>query len=175
MSPEDSANKPKEALIVDTFEAAWKKLPELLDNLPLRQQIKYKLQMTEHSRISLLQPWDQVLNQYIPETQRQAKENTIPSHVLNESEARIAIMTNSLDRTGMPFYMSVLHKNGLIKDFDNGRVVADQTCLSFLRALDVLKSKLPWSRGGYSLAISQETVIEGLNFIKNAHPGHTKN
>jgi hypothetical protein len=169
MSPEDAANKPKEALLTDTFEMAWKKLPEILTTLPLREQLKYKLQMTEHSRMSLLQPWDQVLENYIPEMQRQAKENTIPSHSLTESEARVAIMTNPLPT--IPLYMSVLHDHGEIERFNYGKAVANESCISFLQTLDALKSTLPTNRYGSNRitphTITVETVNEALKFISN--------
>lgn len=167
MNPEDNANKPKEVLLADTFETAWQKLPELLDNLPLRDQIKYKLRMTEHSRISLLQPWDQVLAQYIPELQRQAKEDTIPSHTLNESEARLTIMTDPLPT--IPLYMSILHDRGDIERFDYGQAVANKSCISFLETLEALKATLPTNRSGFNRInpnkIARETISEALNFI----------
>ncbi len=167
MSPEDTVNKPKEVLLANTFEIAWEKLPKLLTSLPLREQLKYKLQMTKHSRTSLLVPWDQVLAQYIHETQRLAKENTFPSYDLNESEARLTIMTDPSPT--IPLYMSVLHDHGEIERFDYGKPITDESCNSFLESLKALKSTLPGNRNGHNsitpTTIPVETVTEGLNFI----------
>jgi len=171
MLPEYGKPKEKDALFAELLETSWTKLPELLKSLPLRKRWQFALRLSDKKFLSLNIPWKEILD-HAATRQQQVSLRSIPPHILNNTEARVYLMT--VPATGPSIFFSLLKEFGVYRLKDMAVESDYPDAIAFRSCLIALNSSLPHNRTYFSqismTSIDKDTVTGGLDFIKNFHP-----
>ena len=144
----------EKGMLFDQFlETSWEAFEGLLGKLPIRKQWEMRRFITAGMEMGLpqryLASWGGIIRRVI-EFRRDGK-NLTPSHDLNETEARVAIMVSNY-----PYLLTVLGEN--------------TTPAGFTIAMGALRATLPWNRTGWNAYTPATTdvsdLFEAVSYVK---------